>query len=74
MVSAILLQYTIDDSYTVKNVVYRNTPGEQYFPVSMVTVLPWKQENIAPLGCSVTRPWPNLSDYAISLRLRGCGG
>ena len=23
--------------YTVKNVVYRNTPGEQYFHVSMVT-------------------------------------
>ena len=23
--------------YTVKNVVYRNTPGEQYFTVSMVT-------------------------------------
>ena len=23
--------------YTVKNAVYRNTPGEQYFTVSMVT-------------------------------------
>ena len=23
--------------YTVKNVVYRNTPGQQYFTVSMVT-------------------------------------
>ena len=42
--------------YTVKNAVYRNTPGEQYFTVSMVThivtmetvkycslLLPWKQ-------------------------------
>ena len=25
------------NAYTVKNVVYRNTPGEQYFTVSMVT-------------------------------------
>ena len=42
-------------SYTEKNAVYRNTPGEQYFHVSMVTILfPRKQEYIAPLGRTVT--------------------